>query len=734
VSEKADNKPDADGNDTGERKKRRRKGRMRVPSDNVPRRASAPPVESDKVDVAASPHQDPKAAMSVLFGGDAGEAAGPAPASSGPAPTVQMPAVDMDTLAAESMEAGTGESVDIAFDDEATPAPGPAPRPPRAATQALSEGDWEEVLEQEMPSSAVMTSAEVPAGKARGKVKPDFDTRKTIPMPVITPEQIRALTGEDPPEELVDGAGDSASGDTSDVATADTLQPGAVSASDAVAPTVPEAPAVPAVPDPAVPAAASGVPVVTIDPPANSGPVASPLVEASLVAESEPIQMPEPGTPNAPVAIPRAPSAPVHLPTAEATPAVSAHVQTQPVGLVEPETIVDEDDEPSDGEPAPEEMYDAGDSGEIITDDLIEEVEDGADVVVDASASAGGTKPGHPPVEAPAPPPTPPAPPPKPAAKPPAPPAAAAKPAKPSKPAKPPPKAGRRRAGKPWFEEIFEEDYLRTLPFLTPQATQQEALFVLESLELEPGAQVLDVGCGYGRHAMEFAARGYHLVALDASLPLLLRGADEAQRRGLDINFVHGDMRELNFDAQFDGAYCLFSTFGYFDDELNKKAAQGIARSLKPGARFVIQILNRDYIIGDLPSRVWWEGDGCVVLEEVEFNYFSSRIHSNRSVVFDDGRQLEQEINLRAYSLHEFGKLLHASGFRVIEVSGSLVTKGRFFGNRSRDIIVVAERRGAPATAAPGSNAPATAAPATDGGATAPATNGAGTTNGKSEA
>ncbi len=195
---------------------------------------------------------------------------------------------------------------------------------------------------------------------------------------------------------------------------------------------------------------------------------------------------------------------------------------------------------------------------------------------------------------------------------------------------------------------------------------------------------------------MEFAARGYHVVALDASLPLLLRGADEAQRRGLDINFVHGDMRELNFDAQFDGAYCLFSTFGYFDDELNKKAAQGIARSLKPGARFVIQILNRDYIIGDLPSRVWWEGDGCVVLEEVEFNYFSSRIHSNRSVVFDDGRQLEQDINLRAYSLHEFGKLLHACGFRVLEVSGSLVTKGRYFGNKSRDIIVVAERRGSP--------------------------------------
>ncbi|HUS68008.1 MAG TPA: class I SAM-dependent methyltransferase, partial [Kofleriaceae bacterium] len=251
----------------------------------------------------------------------------------------------------------------------------------------------------------------------------------------------------------------------------------------------------------------------------------------------------------------------------------------------------------------------------------------------------------------------------------------------------------RKRRGKPWFEEIFDEDYLRTLPFLTPQATQLEAQFVMDSLAVAPGTQVLDVGCGYGRHAMELAARGYHVVGLDSSLPLLLRGADEAQRRGLTINFVHGDMRDMAFDAQFDGAYCLFSTFGYFDDETNKKTAANICRALKPGARCVFELLNRDYMIGDLPLRVWWEGDGCVVLEEVDFNYFSSRIVSNRSVVFDDGRQLEQEISIRSFGLHELGKLLHSVGFRVVEVSGSMATKGRFFGAHSRDIVVVAERR-----------------------------------------
>jgi SAM-dependent methyltransferase len=264
-----------------------------------------------------------------------------------------------------------------------------------------------------------------------------------------------------------------------------------------------------------------------------------------------------------------------------------------------------------------------------------------------------------------------------------------------AKPVEPvPPRRRAKGKGKPWFEEVFDENYLRTLPFLTPQATESEADFVVESLAVEPGASILDVGCGYGRHSMELAARGYNMVGLDLSLPLLLRGADEAQRRGLNINFVHGDMRDMHFEAPFDGAFCLFATFGYFDDETNKQAAQQIAKALKPGARLVLEVLNRDYLIRDLPTRVWWEGDGCVILEEVDFNYFSSRVTSTRSIAFEDGRQLEQEISIRAFALHELGKLLHAAGFRVVEISGSMFTRGRFFGAQSRDLVVVAEKRG----------------------------------------
>jgi SAM-dependent methyltransferase len=275
-------------------------------------------------------------------------------------------------------------------------------------------------------------------------------------------------------------------------------------------------------------------------------------------------------------------------------------------------------------------------------------------------------------------------------------PALPASPAQASAAAELPMRSRKRRRAKQWYEEIFDDDYLRTLPFLTPRQTEREAQFITESLGLPPGSAVLDLACGYGRHAMELAGKGYKITGLDLSLPLLIRAADTARRASLNINFIHGDMREMTFENEFDGAYSMFTSFGYFDDDTNRKVAANLARAVKPGGKILIDVVNRDYLCRDLPTRVWWQGEGCVILEEVDFNYFSSRLQVQRSIIFEDGRQVEQEISIRAYSLHEIGKVLHHSGFRVTEVSGGLALRGKFFGAQSRQLLVLAEKKGQP--------------------------------------
>src|SRR5262249_1133963 len=61
----------------------------------------------------------------------------------------------------------------------------------------------------------------------------------------------------------------------------------------------------------------------------------------------------------------------------------------------------------------------------------------------------------------------------------------------------------RPKRSKPWFEEVFDEDYLRTLPFMRADQTLREVEFISDTLRLGSGTEVLDVACGYGRHAIE---------------------------------------------------------------------------------------------------------------------------------------------------------------------------------------------------------------------------------------
>lgn len=252
---------------------------------------------------------------------------------------------------------------------------------------------------------------------------------------------------------------------------------------------------------------------------------------------------------------------------------------------------------------------------------------------------------------------------------------------------------GRRaRPVRPWYEDVFDASWLQTLPDGFHAHTLRETDFLMASLGLDHGARVLDVGCGFGRHAVLMAERGFDVVGLDLSMELLEKGLAEAQRRSLSIKFIHGDMRDLNFDRVFDGACCLNTTFGFFDDRTNYEVLEGIARSVKLGGRIVIETINRDWILDRVPRRVWWEGGDYLFLEDIEFDFETSRLRVERTVVDETDDPHKQRIEIRCYSLHEMHTLLRLCGFEVIESSGDYVTRNAFLGTSSRHVIVTAER------------------------------------------
>ncbi len=250
-----------------------------------------------------------------------------------------------------------------------------------------------------------------------------------------------------------------------------------------------------------------------------------------------------------------------------------------------------------------------------------------------------------------------------------------------------------RKKKRQWFEELFNDDYCRTLPRLDARYLEREVGFIDDSLGCDKGATILDLGCGPGEHSVALAGRGYEVIGIDLSLAMLARAADEAAERSTRINFLPGDMRDLTFEEAFDGIYCWGTTFGYFDDAKNAEVIQRIHRALRRGGRFLLDVANRDYVACRTPSMVWFEGDGCVCMDEVHLNAITSRLQVKRTMMMEDGRQREIDYSIRLYALHELGKLLHEAGFRVAEASGDTSTPGVYFGSESPRILILAEKR-----------------------------------------
>lgn len=129
-------------------------------------------------------------------------------------------------------------------------------------------------------------------------------------------------------------------------------------------------------------------------------------------------------------------------------------------------------------------------------------------------------------------------------------------------------------------------------------ATDAEVAFVCDVLALEPGASVVDVGCGTGRHAVSLAARGLRVTGVDLSPAMLARARDRAEAAGVEVELLEADARALPSIGPFDaaiclceGAFCLVAD-GVEPLEHDRSVLASIHRVLRPSARLLLTGLN----------------------------------------------------------------------------------------------------------------------------------------------
>lgn len=226
-----------------------------------------------------------------------------------------------------------------------------------------------------------------------------------------------------------------------------------------------------------------------------------------------------------------------------------------------------------------------------------------------------------------------------------------------------------------WFDGYFEEEWLDEIALHIPEErTRREAEFVIEKLELEPDARVLDVACGHGRHSLELARRGFHVTGIDLSPRSIALARETAASEGLDVTFVERDARELGFVGEFDAAINLFtSAIGYFDEEAeNQRFVDGVARALRSGGSFLVDTINLLSLAGGFRALEWAEYEsGTIMVERRAFDFERGRTRADWTFVRPDGSRRTLTHSLRIYAPHELIAMLRSAGLDVVGSWGS---------------------------------------------------------------
>jgi SAM-dependent methyltransferase len=219
-------------------------------------------------------------------------------------------------------------------------------------------------------------------------------------------------------------------------------------------------------------------------------------------------------------------------------------------------------------------------------------------------------------------------------------------------------------------EDAFDDDYLYFYEeLLTPERTAGEVELVWKLLDLEPGLALLDLACGHGRIANPLAERGVRVTGLDATPLFLDLARKDAAERGVEVEYVEGDMRSIPWSERFDRVLCWFTSFGYFGDDENRQVLAGAYEALEPGGLFLVEMNHRDNLLRRYADEVVVERGADRMIDRHRLDLQSGRSFDERTVV-RGGQSRTFDFSVRMFSAAELQDWLRAAGFRDTRAYG----------------------------------------------------------------
>jgi len=222
-----------------------------------------------------------------------------------------------------------------------------------------------------------------------------------------------------------------------------------------------------------------------------------------------------------------------------------------------------------------------------------------------------------------------------------------------------------------------------------------EVDFLEKALAPHPGASLLDIPCGSGRHSVELARRGYRMTGIDLSVDFLTSARARAAEFQVEVDLRLGDMRNPGLaadtlDDAFDGAFCFGNSFPYLDRSGVTAFLGALSSAIRPGGRLVIDTgCAAESILPTLLPQRWHRFDDIIVMSKATYVAAASRLDIDYT--FIQGGMIEtRPSSSYVFTVAELTRMLAEAKFEVVSLNGGFA--GERYELGSPRLVLTAQR------------------------------------------
>ena len=219
-------------------------------------------------------------------------------------------------------------------------------------------------------------------------------------------------------------------------------------------------------------------------------------------------------------------------------------------------------------------------------------------------------------------------------------------------------------------DSYFDGQYKDIWKALIPaDLTIKETDFIIQYFGLQGGSNVLDLMCGYGRHAIALAEKGIEVTAVDNLADYINEIKKTAGEKGLPVEAVQADAATYTAAGAYDLAICMGNSINFFPENDVNHIIATVAASLRPGGAFLINSWSlAEIAIPQFREKAWSRLGEQKFITDSKFLFQPTRIETETTLLSPD-RPAEVKMAIDyIYSVAEMEKMFQAAGLRLKEM------------------------------------------------------------------